>query len=194
MKKKNGKGTNQGGTVLKKIFMATLFISLLACNKTEEISRTYHKNGQLKEIIMYKNNELNGISKLYYEDGKLQREETYVNGEQLGSYKYYYPNGNLEREGTRTRRLLFDPLKKYYQNGTIKLEIIFSENSTENNYTFSVKEYYENGTLKEEGNFVNGYYEGIYTRYSNTGKLIQKSIYKDRKTIKSTAYYDDGVY
>ncbi|MEG0235853.1 MAG: hypothetical protein RR523_06425 [Cetobacterium sp.] len=100
--------------MLKRIFISMAFISLIACNKTEKIEKTYYKNGQLKSIAPYKDNKLNGISKLYYEDGKLQREETYVNGEQLGPYKYYYSNGNLESEGVITKRLFSDSSKEYY--------------------------------------------------------------------------------
>lgn len=39
--------------MLKKIFIFLSFISLIACNKTEKIEKSYYKNGQLKSIVPY---------------------------------------------------------------------------------------------------------------------------------------------
>ena len=68
--------------------------------------KSYHRNGQLREIFSYINNcelsstnslcKINGKYKRYYDTGQLSYIWSYINGVKNGESKSFYPDGELE--------------------------------------------------------------------------------------------------
>ncbi len=90
------------------------------------IIKWYHENGNIFQIVNYKEGVLNGKRQVYFENGKLKNETTYVDGKMNGKWKEIYENGKLKESG-------------FYENGEKE---------------GSWKTFYTNGKLKEEGNYV----------------------------------------
>ncbi len=61
-------------------------------------ARTYFKNGNIKEILNYKDDVLIGSARKYYEDGTLYQEANFKDGRLEGQARIYAPQGQLEEE------------------------------------------------------------------------------------------------
>jgi antitoxin component YwqK of YwqJK toxin-antitoxin module len=64
-------------------------------NKREGEYKDYYKNGQLYEIVNYKNNNLEGEHKQYWVNKQLSVIYNYKNNKKEGKYKGYQNNGEL---------------------------------------------------------------------------------------------------
>ncbi len=92
----------------------------------------------------------------FYEDGKIKQQHSYLNSKLDGPAYEYYPDGKLMQENFYQQSELIGKDTSYYQSG--KINSIHNRNSR-------------------------GQYDGINERYSEEGKLLSKSVYKDGKQI-----------
>jgi len=82
----------------------------------------YFENGNVFQIVNYKNGVLFGTRKVYFENGKLKNETTYVNGKIDGEWKDYHENGKLKESGTYEKGEKEGIWKIYSENGKLKEE------------------------------------------------------------------------
>jgi antitoxin component YwqK of YwqJK toxin-antitoxin module len=80
--------------------------------------KVYNENGKLKSETIYKNGKMDGPWKEYYENGKLHVTGAYEKGEKEGVWKTYCENGKLKEEGKYVFDRKVDVWKTYYYDGT----------------------------------------------------------------------------
>ena len=102
------------------------------------------------------------IKREYHTNQKLSLEETFKDNRLDGTAKYYNPSGILLAE-------------KNYLEGYLQTEIKF----------------YENGNKKEIVNSKDGYKDGIFQKYSETGKLIVDGKYAIGHKFGEWKHYND---
>ena len=147
--------------------------------KLDGIEKFYDKSGILRYEISYKNGKLDGIKKEYYESGALQRELPYKDGKPEGISKSYHENGTLRYE-------IFDKDNKeewrklYYNSGALETEISGKNDKTE----WVSKHYYESGVLKRETSFKNGEIDGFEREYYETGALKRETFYINGERVR----------
>lgn len=148
-------------------------------NRTSDLEfvECYHKRDSLLTKTFTKvKNIVNGIV-VGYSDGKLKTIQNYFNGLPCGKFESYYSNGNLFSIGN------FEYIQKdsVYRDGVIFLIediqfikfIEFSNSPKVGKWTY----YNENGTKNLEGIYLNNKKIGLWYRYDNQGKIIDKHNY-----------------
>ena len=59
--------------------------------------KEFWRNGNLKEISNYENDEMHGKWKKFWPNGNLQRIGNYKNGKEYGEWRYFDENGDLKK-------------------------------------------------------------------------------------------------
>lgn len=86
-------------SINKKYLKVLLFLLItLSCNMQHE-KKEYYKNGKIKSVTRWRDNEQNGISEFYYENGKIEDIAFYKNGKMAGVSKNFYKNGKIKLLG-----------------------------------------------------------------------------------------------
>lgn len=80
--------------------------------------RVYFENGKLKSETAYKNGKKDGLWKSYFESGQLEETGNYERGEKEGLWKIYCENGKLKEEGKYVFDRKVDVWKTFYYDGT----------------------------------------------------------------------------
>ena len=101
----------------------------------------YYENGNIMQIVNYKNNSLYGLRKNYHESGPLKSQYSYIDGKIEGERVEYYDNAKLSESG-------------FYENG-------------ERNGLWN--EYFRDGKLKGEGKYLNDKKVGVWNMYYYDG-------------------------
>ena len=142
----------------------------------------YYEEGNIKSIIPFRNNMVEGLTITYYENGNIDEEVNYKNDKMNGEAKSYDENGKLNG------RTIF--------KDNIKLEEdVYKENEILKN-TFKNGELVKqdicelNGTLRER-RILNGD-EMEYSTFYPNGNVKQKILTKDKIIIKEQIYARSG--
>lgn len=111
--------------------------------------KSYHQNGNPRDIFYLKNGTITGEYRTYFESGQLQEVVIYNNGKPTGETEVFYENGS------HRYRVTLDTVKHvfkyewFYENGNPKrLEY---KTQTQNKKTGEYKEWYNDGQLAETG-------------------------------------------
>lgn len=94
----------------------------------------YFENGNVFQIVNYKNGVLHGDRTVYFESGEIRNERKYEDGSLDGSWTAFFENGNLEQSG-------------YY-----------SQDEKHGIWTY----YDSEGIVLEKGEYENGFRSGIW--------------------------------
>jgi len=150
--------------MVTKYYLISLLLLLLfySCND-KDLSKTYHKNGQLKEIGRVVKDQREGfwitfdskgdtLGKDYFHLGEMLTHSIYIN-----NYMYYIDS----IDGTRYRNFSF------HNNGILQSKSAYIDNKQEG----ESNSYYQNGKIKVESNYKNGKLHGEYTQYYPSGKM-----------------------
>lgn len=86
------------------------------------IVKWYHENGNVFQIVNYKNGSLFGSLQVFYENGKLKSKTNYKNGRIEGKWNEYHENSTLKETGIYTKGQKSGIWKIYYSNGKLKEE------------------------------------------------------------------------
>jgi antitoxin component YwqK of YwqJK toxin-antitoxin module len=171
----------------------------------------YSNNGNIKAILNYKDNKLNGISKyfqdkilwrtkdwtdgiiinetVYYKTGIIETIITYKNGETF-SIQDNYNCGNIEsvtylKDKNRICR------KKFYLNGNL----MWIENLNNNKYEGEHKIFYENGNIQVFETFIDDKIEGTSITYLDDGNVESIVNFKNAKIHgKFTRFFNGKEY
>lgn len=167
----------------------------------------YYENGSLREKNILKDGDLHGSMIKYHKNESIESERKYWNGELIDSCKSYYENGQLrllqffdldtitmKKSGTQINynpngrikaKTSFNGEKSnitlYHDNGTVK-EV---SNKLNDKHHGHVIVYHENGNKIIEGTAKNGYYNGTFKYFDESGKLIKTVNYDLGKPIDS---------
>lgn len=144
------------------LFLTTSF-SIYSQKKNGEV-KEYYSNGNLKEIINYKNGKKDGLNIRYHENGEVRNEMSYKEDELDGIWNMYYENGD--------RRY-----KAYYKNGQAQGVIT---------------EWYKNGVVKYKHEFKNGNRWNILVLNDINGKALYPGTFKNGNG--TTYSYDKNDY
>lgn len=81
--------------------------------------KSYHENGQLKEIKCFKNGKQTGEQIYFREDGTKAAVLTFYNGIRHGQTYEYYPSGQVAFEGVVENGEFEGVSKSYFKNGKL---------------------------------------------------------------------------
>jgi antitoxin component YwqK of YwqJK toxin-antitoxin module len=124
--------------------------------RADGISKGWYSNGQLKEIMNWKNNCPHGLVTYWYEDGQKWYESTNKDGKFDGLFTYWHKNGQKWKEGT------------------------FKNDKPVGLWTY----WNQNGQKQFEGAFKNWEWNGLLTRHNKNGKLwSEEKIYENGKLV-----------
>ncbi len=113
--------------------------------KTDNISRSYTKDGRLKSEISVKNGLRDGLCKTYYGNGKVSLEMIYQAGKRHGTSRRYYESGILYQETEYKEDKMDGSRKKYTEQGKLMSE----ENFVNNLPCNSLKEFADDGSMRK---------------------------------------------
>jgi antitoxin component YwqK of YwqJK toxin-antitoxin module len=151
----------------------------------EEIKKVFTKN--IKKVNNFKTWYSNNYDELlgcmqdgavycHFEESNRIAEGRYENQQTKGEWRFYAKNGALNRVGTfDDKGQKIGVWTSYYPNGQIK--DIF--NYTANKVNGELKRYSIKGVLLDEGLLKDDYYNGLRTKYYQTGGVSEKSEYQN---------------
>ena len=128
--------------------------------RADGISKGWHKNGQLKQEMTWKDGDL--ISEIHwYNDEQKWWEGAYKNKNKEGLFVEWYITGQKNREGTYKDNRKDGLWTHWYENGQKNFEVIYKEglycgSNFDKPYSGEVVTYYENGDKWYEGTYKNG--------------------------------------
>ncbi|MCT4699379.1 toxin-antitoxin system YwqK family antitoxin [Tenacibaculum haliotis] len=157
-------------------------------------SESGNYNGNIKEIINFKNGKPHGKRKNYWKNGNLKSSAFWNSGIQSGKGFFYYQNGNLEESNNRFNEKLHGEYKTYYVDKTLKKHCNYWNNKTLD----TCRTYYPNGNIKKLEIYkldtvsLKSYGKAYF--YYESGKLKMETEAKDYKANgKVKIYYESGV-
>ncbi len=154
--------------------------------------RFYRENGNLKNIINYKEDKKHGKSYYYNDECQLIAEEIYENGKLEGDKKIYFPSEDsllllkelIPYEADLKNGYSFQYAKDgriisivQYKNGFVKKREKINRKDKEGRKQGLWKTYYSNYRLKKEERYQNNLLNGYVKRYNKEGKLESASLY-----------------
>jgi hypothetical protein len=116
--------------------------SLNSDGKIEGEMILYDKEGNVRDVINYKNGIKEGEAKGFYDNGQLRIQVNFTNNSRDGISKAYYKNGQIESVVNYKKGVFHGDLMFYYDNGSLKKKAV-SQNDT----TLFFKEYSKEGEL-----------------------------------------------
>ncbi len=136
----------------------------------------------------------NGISKTFL-NGNLIVELNYVDGEKEGLFLEYWLNGQKRHEGQYVHGKKVGVWTDFYESGTKEQER--EESINDDIYLVKIIEYYENGNKKEEcSKNLNGYYQGEFTSWYESGNIEMKGQHEDNsqygRRVGEWKFWDDA--
>jgi len=176
--------------------------------------KSYHPNGELKQVAIYKDGKLNGLSTEYYDNGATYAIVEFSEGNLNGPATIHHTHGAKHREFTFKDNVAVDTLFVYHNNGQLQAKLPQKEGTDNGLATF----FHEDGNLLSNINFKDGKrtgpaeffypngqldvkavyndegnYDGEYESYHANGQLHEKGIYVDGiRTGKWKTYNPDG--
>ncbi|MCB1143649.1 MAG: LIC20035 family adhesin [Leptospiraceae bacterium] len=143
------------------------------------------KDGQVKSITNFKNDEKDGKETRFHPNGSKKAEGNYITGLETGNWIYYYDNGSPEYEG------MYDP-----QLSKVVDEEDKDRPSAERPKAKKVgvwKRYYKNGKVFSQGE-RDGKMKGEWLFYYPNGKLAAKgTMANDLMMSEGEIYGEDGL-
>jgi uncharacterized protein len=192
----NGKPDNQGEFV---------------DGKREGLWTSLYKNGNTKEKTTYKEGEITGEFTEYYEDGKLESKGTYAKKKIDGKAENYTEEGKVYSDATyekgRLREINFyDPkgnvisttstrkgaadITFYSKEGIKSAQGYFDKNGNKNGEYIT---YYATGKIADKTNYKEGLKEGNYVELFANGQKSKEKVFKDNMENGNTiGYYANG--
>ena len=177
---------------------------------SDNLKRTYFKNGKVNTEISYKNGEKDGVARTYYINGNVNQEIYYKKGRRDGLAKRFYENGKLYQETQYVDDEMEGFRKKYDEDGKL-----LSEENYRNDFPCKgLKEYNSDGSLRsypklniqpvdrirQEGKFYLNlsmsdktkrvkYYQGKLTSDGCVSSVLEPVLLIENKGIGQITYY-----
>lgn len=147
--------------------------------------KKYHKNGGLRYVGEFKDDQPIGVFKYYYDTGKFQSNVTYFG--KVSYANFYYPSGAVKATGKYISQKK-DSVWTYYDlKGYRKSTEYYKLGSREKVWYV----YYTNGNVAEEKEYIKDFENGIWNTYFEDGTFKMKAIYVNG-ALEGKAYYYDS--
>ena len=124
----------------------------------KSVEKTFHRNGELREVVPLRNGRRHGVVRVWHKNGVLANEERYQNGLLHGVCRQWSEAGRL--------------LGKYRMVHGTGVQ----------------RTWHENGRLQLEFSTVNGDFSGRYRLWLHDGALISEEIYLHGKPVTAEEY------
>ena len=150
----------------------------------------YNSNGNVYESLSFSNDLINGEFITYYENGAIESKRHFNNGKiKDGECPHFYEDGKIKQQHSYLNSKLDGPAYEYYPDGKLMQENFYQQSVLIGKDT----SYYQSGKISSIHNRNSrGQYDGANERYSEEGKLLSKSVYKDGKQISVQTWYENG--
>ncbi len=183
---------------------------------------SYQHNGDIKEILNYKNGFKNGKYTIYHSKGQIKERGTFKNNLNIGNKQTFSKNGILlknenfiiidnphysefnKKNGDKIQKeipnvpskisLLDGPAKYYSYKGNIASELQFKNGKKEG----LCRQYHQNknNSLKSEVEYKEGLLYGSFIHFDQDGQIERQGIYYEEIEVGDTIYkavYDGEV-
>lgn len=124
----------------------------------KSIERSFHRNGQLREVVPLHNGRRHGVVRVWHKNGVLANEESYQNGLLHGVSRQWNEVGKL--------------LGKYRMTQGTGVQ----------------RAWHENGKLQMEFSTVRGDFSGRYRLWLHDGTLLSEDVYLHGKPVSAEEY------
>ncbi len=124
----------------------------------KSIERTFHRNGQLREVVPLRNGRRHGVVRVWHRNGLLENEEPYQNGLLHGVCRQWSESGRL--------------LGKYRMIRGTGVQ----------------RAWHENGKLQLEFSAVRGDFSGRYRLWLHDGALLSEDVYLHGRPVTAEEY------
>lgn len=141
--------------------------------------KSWHENGQLRELCIYKNGKQEGMVKNWYDNGQLQMEGKKKGGEFTGLCTTYYETGEIQTIVETKDGKFNGQLVRYYENGKEKEKCTYIEDQPDG----QCSEWYNSGQKKIEFNFTNGQLNGTWTQWNEAGEVLKHGFYREGQLV-----------
>ncbi len=170
---------------ISKLLIIILCNLIFSIHAQEETS--YWDNGNLRNVLNYKDGEKDGQNKGYYQNGQLKEIGDYKKGTKKGEWKEYYDTGQLKSISSYKNGDLHGERKDYHKNGKLSYIANYNKGSSIGESI----EYDKNGNTQRIITYNNGEF---YKSDNKERRLIEFETFSidslDRKkTEKNIANY-----
>lgn len=179
--------------------------------KEEGPYKSYYRSGKPYLEGELRNGLRQGLWTTYYETGSVLDKVTYVDNEIIGEFTEYHENGKISRKGNYYKKKIDGRIEEYDDDGKIFDDAIYDRGKLKemNFYDKSGKIISTSTTRKGSANIVfydaegnktgeglfdrEGYKNGKFTSYYNSGKISEESNWKEGELDgEQVAYYSNG--
>lgn len=188
--------------IFQETYKQKYYVAGLDCNQPNPdsqyaVCREYYKNKEVRAILIYKENKLDGSLKEFFENGRLRREWVSVRGKLDGPFKEYHANGQVRVEGAFKNDKMEGEYREYYETGELKRAFSVKDDLLDGHS----KTFYKSGTVMEDVELVNGVrsdetgkpYQGVEKTFHENGALWEMFNYKDGKLEGlNKSYHENG--
>lgn len=193
-------------------FIGTIKSKELYVNDIKEGRSFYfYNNGQIWEIVSYKNDKKSGESVEYDEDGRIITLKQYNKGSLVerrkinryneknqkdGVWLEFYEGTKVEKEVNYKDGLFHGYYKEYNENGILTLTLLYDNGilvKNENNVDKEIvvkQKFDDEGNIIESGPFIDDIPVGIHKTFDSKGEIIGSKIYDDTGILLSTGIID----
>lgn len=105
----------------------------------EGINTWYYDNGNKSEVLIFKNNKLNGKCIFYYFNGNILKKVHYKDDKKDGVYKEYFPFGGIAGSANYTSDQLNGRLTEFELTGNVKHFLTYKNGTIDGQYTYFSK-------------------------------------------------------
>ena len=105
----------------------------------EGINTWYYDNGNKSEVLIFKNNKLNGKCIFYYFNGNIFKKVHYKDDKKDGVYKEYFPFGGIAGSANYTSDQLNGRLTEFELTGNVKHFLTYKNGTIDGQYTYFSK-------------------------------------------------------
>jgi len=174
----------------------------------------YHDNGQVREIIHYKNGKLDGVRISISKKGKLNEQEFFLNGQYHGLQLYFHDTAKKKIEINYVHGMKEGQFIRYYKNGKKQEEAYYTNDqkhgfaewyfdneqlSMQYKYSYGMiidtaYAYYKNGKLKTTYMYYNNTLNGEKKTYYPSGLMKEKGRFKEDDKHGDWCTYDSLGY
>ncbi|MBR4146671.1 MAG: toxin-antitoxin system YwqK family antitoxin [Bacteroidales bacterium] len=170
-----------------RLLFILVLLGVVSCNHPVKVKKDYWDNGNLKSVLRYENDQLNGLCEWYLLNGKLQMEATYKDNKMNGLLRRWYENGKIMEESWYKDGVQDSVFHAYSLKGILVEEGYYVDGKLNGEY----KRWYENGQVFQEGQYEDDMMDGSWLIFYADGKLAATANF-DKGTGTQTSYEQSG--
>ena len=159
------------------VYWSTGEIEAIVSKENGTINNTFfHKNGNISEQILLRDNVKIGERRKYYPSGRVELITYYVQGDYEYSYISYYESCQLSSKGTIKKGIDYE-YQYYYETGVLQVSLETLDNGERVH-----KKFYKSGKLEQIGTYA-PLRNGTWKTFYETGELKRTEEFSDGRRI-----------